>query len=399
MTHIAARMSRFAPSGTMGMIALANQLKAEGREIITLVGGEPSFNTEEPFKQAGIQAIEENFLRYTPGEGIPELRKAISEKFKRENGLDYPAKQVIVAPGTKPLLTAAMMALADAGDEVIIPAPYWVSYPEIARIAGCEPVFVDCDPKAGFRLQPAALEAAITPRTRILLLCSPNNPTGAVYSQADLDGLVEVLLRHPEIWVVTDEIYEHVIFDGRAVPSIGADPRITDRVVTCNGLSKGYAMAGWRMGFAGGPANAMKAIGDIIGHVTGASNSVSQRAALAALTGDQSYIARNNASYQERRDLCAAAINQMPGLRCDIPEGAFYLYVDCSGVIGKTLPNGAVIESDTDFIMGAIEHAGVVMVPGSAFGMGPYFRMSFSMDKALLVTAMERLRRFCNSLV
>ncbi|MBE9607093.1 pyridoxal phosphate-dependent aminotransferase [Acetobacteraceae bacterium H6797] len=391
-------MSRFAPSGTMGMISLANRLKAEGKEIFSLVGGEPSFNTAEDVKAAGIKAIEEDFLRYTPGEGIPELRKAIAAKFK-ESGLDYKPSDIMIAPGTKPLLVAAMMALADLGDEVIIPVPYWVSYPEMARIAGCEPVFVDCDPKTGFRLSPEALEAVITPRTKVLLLNSPNNPTGAIYSEDDLRALITVLKKHPQIWVLTDEIYEHIVYDGRRLVSIAAlDPEIAERTVTCNGLSKGYAMAGWRMGFAGGPSNAMKAIGDLIGHLTGASNSISQRAALEALTGDQSYIAEQVASYCERRDMVAAAINQMPGLSCPVPEGAFYLYVDCSGTIGKKLPNGAVIQSDTDFIMGAIEHAGVVMVPGSTFGMGPYFRMSFSMDKALLERAMEKLRRYCNML-
>ncbi len=400
MTHISARMSQFRPSPTTAMSALVRKLKAEGRNIIGLVSGEPDFPTPENIKEAGIRAITANNLKYTDVDGTPALRRALSAKFKRENGLDYPPDQIVVTSGAKPLLHAALMAMTDPGDEVIIPAPHWVSHPDIARIAGAVPVAVPCPPGTGFRLSPEALEAAITPRTRVLILNSPNNPTGTAYQADDLLALIVVLKRHPDIWVLTDEIYEHIRFDGHASPSIAAlDPAIAERVVTANGFSKGYVMTGWRMGYAGGPAPMMKAIKLLIGQLVGAPSSIAQDAALEALTGDQSFIPRNAAVFQERRDIALQALQQMPGLRCHVPEGAFYLFGDCSGVIGRKQPDGKVIETDEDFVLGAIEHAGVAVVPGSAFGMSPYFRLSYSLDTAQLRIAMERLRRYCNELV
>ena len=399
MTHISARLGQFRPSPTVAMGALVRRLQHEGRSIIGLVGGEPDFATPDNIKQAGIQAIASNNTRYTDVDGTLALREALSLKFRRENGLDYPAGQIVVTSGTKPLLHAALLAMTDPGDEVIIPAPHWVSHPDIARIAGAVPVTVPCPPETGFRLAPEALEAAITPRTRVLILNSPNNPTGTAYQEDDLRAIIAVLKRHPEVWVLTDEIYEHIRFDGHAAPSIAAlDPVFADRVVTANGFSKGYVMTGWRIGFAGGSPAMMRAIRLIIGQLVGSPSAIAQSAAVEALSGDQGFIRENAAVFQERRDIALQALQQTPGLRCHVPEGAFYLFADCSGVIGRTQPDGKVIETDEDFVMGAIEHAGVALVPGSAFGLSPFFRLSYSLDTQQLRIAMERLRRYCNEL-
>ena len=399
MTQISARLGQFRPSPTAAMSALVRKLRAEGRDIIGLVGGEPDFATPDPIKQAGIRAINGNETRYTDVGGTPALRRAISAKFKRDNGLDYPPDQIVASSGTKPLLHAALIAMTDPGDEVIIPAPHWVSHPDIVRIAGAVPVAVPGDPAAGFRLAPEALEAAITPRTRVLILNSPNNPTGSAYQEDELRALADVLKRHPKVWVLTDEIYEHIRFDDRPVPSIAAvDKDMAERTVTANGLSKGYVMTGWRIGFAGGPAAMMKAIQLIIGQLVGPPNAIAQAAAIEALDGDQGFIAENARVFQERRDIALQVLQQTPGLRCHVPEGAFYLYADCSGTIGKTRPDGRVIETDEDFVTGSIEHAGVALVPGTAFGLSPYFRLSYSLETAQLRTAMDRLRRYCNKL-
>ena len=399
MTHISTRMGQFRPSPTIATSELVRRLRAEGRDIIGLVGGEPDFATPDSIKQAGIRAIEMNNTRYTDVDGTPALRQALSEKFKRENNLDYAPDQIVVTNGTKPLLHAALMAMTDPGDEVIIPAPHWVSHPDITRIVGAVPISVPCPPETGFRLDPAALEAAITPRTRALILNSPNNPTGTAYTVEDLQGLIAVLKRHPGIWVLTDEIYEHIRFDGVAVPSIAAlDPEIAERTVTANGFSKGYVMTGWRVGFAGGPRPMMKAIKLLIGQLIGSPGAIAQAAAVEALQGPQDFLATNAAVFQERRDIALQILQQSPGLRCHVPEGAFYLFADCSGVIGRTMPNGRVIETDTDFVHGMIEAGGVAVVPGSAFGLSPFFRMTYSLDTGQLRTAMERIRRFCNDL-
>ena len=399
MTHVSARMGQFRPSPTGETSALVRRLKSEGRDIIGLVGGEPDFATPANIKLAGIRAIETNQTRYTDHDGTQALKQALSGKFKRENGLDYAPGQIVISSGTKPLLHAALLAMTDPGDEVVIPAPHWVSHPDITRIAGAVPVSVPCPPETGFRLPPAALEAAITPRTRALILNSPNNPTGTTYSEADLRGLVEVLKRHPDIWVLTDEIYEHIRFDGHATPSIAAlDPDMYGRTVTANGFSKGYVMTGWRVGFAGGPAPMMKAISLLVGQLVGSPSAIAQAAAVEALEGPQEFLADNAGVFQERRDIALRILQQTPGLRCHVPEGAFSLFADCSGALGRTLPDGKVIESDTDFVHGAIEHAGVAVVPGSAFGLSPFFRLSYSTDTDQLRTAMERLRRFCNEL-
>ena len=399
MTQVSARMGQFRPSPTVATSELVRRLRAQGRDIIGLVGGEPDFATPANVKQAGIHAIETNNTRYTDVDGTPALRQALSDKFKRENGLDYAPDQIVVTNGTKPLLHAALMAMTDPGDEVMIPAPHWVSHPDITRIVGAVPVSIPCPAETGFRLDPRALEAAITPRTRVLILNSPNNPTGTVYSMDDLQGLIAVLKRHPDIWVLTDEIYEHIRFDGVPVPSIAAlDPEIAERTVTANGFSKGYVMTGWRVGFAGGPRPVMKAIKLLVGQLLGSPGAIAQAAAVEALNGPQAFIGENAVIFQERRDIALRSLQQSPGLRCHVPEGAFYLFADCTGVVGRTMPDGKTIETDTDFVHGMIEHGGVAVVPGSAFGLSPFFRMTYSLDTGQLRTAVDRIRRFCNEL-
>jgi aspartate aminotransferase len=399
MGQLAHRVAQFAPSGTLTMGALAHRLAAQGREIISLSSGEPDFPTADNIKEAGIRAIRDNATKYTASDGTPDLKRAIAHKLAADNDLDYPLDQIAVANGTKPILLAAMLALTDPGDEVIVPAPYWVSYPEIARIAGASPVLVPCQASAGFRLQPEALEAAITERTRVLVITSPHNPTGTVYRREDMAALVPVLLRHPRVWVLTDEIYEHIYYDGGKPVSFAAiDHRLSERIVVINGFSKGYVMTGWRQGFAAGPRHAIQAMVSILGNIAGAPNSISQAAAIEALLGEHSYLRDNVDVFRQRRDLAVAALNQMPGITCSPPEGTFYLFASCRGVLGRRAPDGTVIATDGDFVHAAAAHAGVVMVAGSAFGLSPYFRLSYALDTDLLKVALDRLRQFCNAL-
>ena len=370
MTQTSARLGQFRPSPTVSMSALVRKLRAEGRDIIGLVGGEPDFATPEPIKQAGIRAIQNNETRYTDVDGTPALRRAIVRQVQaRERpGLHARADRRLQRH-------QAVAARRPAGHDrsgrrgdhpraaLGLPPRHRAHRRRRPRLRA------RATPKRGFRLAPEALEAAITPRTRVLILNSPNNPTGTAYQADELLALAAVLKRHPEIWVLTDEIYEHIRFDDRPVPSLAAlDPEMKERTVTANGLSKGYVMTGWRIGFAGGPAAMMKAIQLIIGQLVGPPNAIAQAAAIEALDGDQGFIADNARIFQERRDIALQILQQTPGLRCHVPEGAFYLYADCSGTIGKTLPDGKVIETDEDFVLGSIEHAGVALVPGAAFG-------------------------------
>lgn len=399
MATLGNRIRQLTPSATMNMTAMAERMRTDDEDVIGLVGGEPDFDTADNVKEAGIAAIRANITRYPPSNGREDLRRALSLKLRRDNNLDYPPDQILVSSGVKPLINAALMALADPGDEVIVPVPYWVSFPEIVRLAGLDPVFVICPASSGFRLRAKDLEAAITPRTRALILNSPNNPTGAVYREAELRALLEVLLLYPDVWILADEIYEDICYlDQRPVSFAALDPRIAPRVITINGFSKGYAMAGWRLGFAAGPMPAIDAMLTVIGHITGACTSISQVAGAEAVNGDRSYLEKNARSYRARRDMAVAAINQMPGLSCQTPDGAFFLWVDCAGTIGRRTLGGKVIQSDEDFLAGAIEHAGVVMLPGSPFGMSPYFRMSYSIDPTILRKALDRLRAYCDAL-
>jgi aspartate aminotransferase len=400
MGRLALRTNGFEPSGTLAMGALARRLRSEGRDIISLAAGEPDFHTAENIKAAGIRAIRDNNTKYTPSDGTTALKQALSRKLREDNGLDYAPEQILVASGTKPILLAAMLALTDPGDEVIIPAPYWVSYPQIARIVGAIPVFAACQAEFGFRLQPAALEAAITPRSRVLILNTPHNPTGAVYNAEDFAKLMPVLLRHPDLWIVTDEIYEHVCYGGAKAMSLAAvDPRIAARTVTTNGFSKSYVMTGWRLGFAAGDLPVIRTMADLLGNIAGPPSSISQAAAVEALEGDRTFLQTNAKSFQHRRDITVAALNQMPGISCFAPEGTFYVFASCAGVLGRRAPDGALIASDADFVRSAAEHAGVVMVPGAAFGASPCFRISYALDATLLETGLDRLRRFCNTIV
>jgi aspartate aminotransferase len=399
MATLGNRIRRLTPSATMSMTDVAERMRANNADIIGLVGGEPNFNTADNIKEAGIAAIRANITRYPPTNGREDLRRALSQKLRRDNGLDYPPDQILVSSGTKPLINAALMALADPGDEVIVPVPYWVSYPEIVRLAGLDPVFVTCPASSGFRLRAQDVAAAITPRTRALILNSPNNPTGAVYREAELRSILEVLLLHPDVWILTDEIYEDICYlDKRPTSFAALDPRIAERVITINGFSKGYAMAGWRLGYAAGPKPAIDAMLTVIGHLQGACTSISQVAGVEAVTGNRSYLETNARFYRARRDTAVAAINQIPGLSCQTPDGAFFLWGDCAGTIGRRTPSGKIIQSDDDFVAGAMEHAGVIMLPGSPFGMSPYFRISYSVDPAILRKAFDRLGAYCASL-
>jgi aspartate aminotransferase len=399
MTLVAQRLQRIAASPTLAMTKLSFELKAQGRSIITLSQGEPDFHTEPHVAEAGIQAIRENRTKYTAVDGMPGYKQAIIRKFARDNGLHFTPEQVIVSSASKTILFNAALALIDPGDEAIIPAPYWVSYPDIVAAAEGVPVFVDCAQDDGFRLQPQALEAAITPRTKLLILCSPCNPTGAVYREQDFRALAEVLARHPRVVVMVDEIYEHLVYDGLKSPSFAAcAPELQDRIITVNGMSKGYAMTGWRLGFAGGPKEVIRAIATMQSQNTSSPNEISQLAAIAALDGPQDFIARNQRLFQERRDVAVAMLNAIAGLHCRTPEGAFYIFCSCAGVIGKRAPGGQRIESDTDFVYALLEHEGVAAVPGAAFGASPFFRISYALSLQTMQEAVRRIQRFCEAL-
>jgi len=399
MTFVAQRLGRIAASPTLAMTKLSFELKAQGRDIITLSQGEPDFHTEPHVAEAGIEAIRQKQTKYTAVDGMPEFKRAIAEKFRRDNGLSFDKEEIIVSSASKTILFNAALAVVNPGDEVLVPAPYWVSYPDIARIAEGVPVYVACRQEDGFRMQPAALEAAITPRTRMLILCSPCNPTGAVYSADDLRSLGEVLARHPQVFVMVDEIYEHLVYDGIKSPSFAAcAPQLAGRVLTVNGMSKGYAMTGWRLGFAGGPKKVIQAISAMQSQNTSSPNTISQIAATVALNGPQDFIARNQALFQERRDLAVEMLNAIPGLHCSKPEGAFYIFCRCEGVIGKRTAAGRRIENDSDFVFALLEQEGVAAVQGAAFGMSPFFRISYALSLDTMREAIQRIGRFCASL-
>lgn len=399
MSFVAQRLGRIAASPTLAMTKLSFELKAQGRNIITLSQGEPDFHTEPHVSEAGIRAIRENRTKYTAVDGMPEFKQAIAAKFRRDNGLEFSNDQIVVSSASKTILFNAALAVINPGDEVIIPAPYWVSYPDIARVAEGVPVYVECRQDDGFRMRPEALEAAITPRTRMLILCSPCNPTGAVYSADDLRALGEVLARHPQVFVVVDEIYEHLVYDGLVTPSLAAcAPQLEGRILTVNGMSKGYAMTGWRLGFAGGPRDVIKAIATMQSQNTSSPNEISQIAAIEALNGPQEFIGRNKALFQERRDVAVSMLNAIPGLFCRKPEGAFYIFCSCAGVIGRATPKGMRIATDSDFVFALLDEEGVAAVQGEAFGMSPFFRISYALSLDTMREAITRIGRFCASL-
>lgn len=393
-------LQRIKPSATIGVTQKARELARAGRNVISLGAGEPDFDTPDNIKEAAIRAIREGKTKYTDIDGIPELKEAICAKFKRENGLDYQPNQVNVSPGGKPVIYNAFVATLNPGDEVIVPAPYWVSYPDMALLAGGVPVFVAAGAETGFKLRPADLEKAITPKTRWLIINSPSNPTGAAYTAAELKALAEVLLRHPQVWILTDDMYEHLVFDDFKFATIAAvEPRLYDRTLTMNGVSKAYAMTGWRIGYAAGPQALIKAMAKVMSQSTSNPTSVSQYAAVEALNGPQDFIRERAKVFQARRDLVVSMLNQANGLMCPTPEGAFYVYPSCKGLIGKKTPGGKVIQTDEDFASELLEAEGVAVVHGEAFGLSPFFRISYATSTEILEDACGRIQRFCASLV
>ena len=399
MGFFADTLSSIKPSATIMLTQMARDLKATGKDVISLSVGEPDFDTPDNIKEAAIAAIRRGETKYTPVAGLPELRQAIAQKFKRENGLDYKPSQIIVGTGGKHVLFNALMATLNPGDEVICVAPYWVSYPEMVGLCGGKPVFVEATQANNFRLQPADLERAITPKTKWIILNSPSNPSGAAYSRAELKALTDVLLRHPQVWVLTDDIYEHLTYgDFQFVTPAQVEPNLYERTVTMNGLSKTYAMTGWRIGYVGAPEKLIKAMDTIQGQQTSGTSSISQWAAIEALNGPQDCIPRFKAAFQRRRDLVVSMLNQATGLKCPTPEGAFYVYPSCAGLIGKKTPEGKAIANDEDFVMALLATEGVATVHGSSFGLGPNFRVSYATSDEKLEEACRRIQRFCASL-
>jgi aspartate aminotransferase len=399
MAFLADRLARVKPSPTMAITALATELKAAGRDIIALSQGEPDFDTPENIREAGIAAIRRGDTRYTVFDGRIELKQAICGKFKRENGLDYETSQITVSSGGKQVLYNALVATLSPGDEVVIPAPYWVSYPEMVLLADGNPVPVACSQNNGFKMRPEDLDAAITPKTKWLILNSPSNPSGAAYSEADLRAVADVLLAHPHVWVMTDDMYEHLVYDDFEYRTIAqVEPRLYERTLTVNGVSKAYCMTGWRIGYAGGPKVLIKAMGAIQSNSTANPCSISQAAAIEALTGPQDFIPRNARAFKERRDLVVDRLNRVPGLFCPRPEGAFYVYPSCAGLLGKKTPDGKTIASDEDFARYLLEAEGVAVVHGAAFGLAPHFRISYADSVEVLREACARIEHACRAL-
>ncbi|MCH7865667.1 MAG: pyridoxal phosphate-dependent aminotransferase [Proteobacteria bacterium] len=399
MSFVASRLSLIKPSPTIAVTQKARDLKAAGRDVIGLGAGEPDFDTPPNIIEAGKKAMDDGLTRYTPINGTPELREAIAAKFERQNGLDYSVDEIAVGCGGKQIIFNAMMATLDAGDEVIVPAPYWVSYPDIALLFDGKPVFVECTAENGFKMQPGDLEAVIGPKTRWLILNSPSNPSGAAYTRDELKALADVLMKHGQVWVLTDDIYEHIIYDGFEFSTIAqVEPGLKDRTLTLNGMSKAYCMTGWRVGYAGGPEELIKAMAKVQSQSTTHTSSISQAAAVEGLNGPQDFIQDNNRVFKERRDLVVGMLNQSQGLSCPTPEGAFYVYPSCAGTIGKKTPDGKTIETDEDFVTYILESEGVAAVQGSAFGFSPHFRISYATSTELLEDACQRIQRACGAL-
>ncbi len=399
MPFIADRLSTIKPSPTLAVVKRVSELKAAGRDVIGLGAGEPDFDTPEWIKEAAAAAMKKGQTKYTPVEGTMDLRKAIVEKFKRENDLTYTTDQIIVSTGGKQVLFNALMATVNPGDDVIVPAPYWVSYVDMVELAGGKAVIIPCTANANYKLTPAQLSAAITPKTKWLILNSPSNPTGAAYTETELKALADVLVANPHVYIMADDIYEHLVYDGFKFKTIAPDePKLYDRTLTCNGVSKAYSMTGWRIGYAGGPKELIKAMAAIQGHSTSNASSISQAAALGALTGDQTFLNGWRETYKARRDLVFGLINKCPGLSCPLPEGAFYLYVDCSACMGKYTAGGVKIENDEQFVTQLLETEGVAAVHGAAFGLSPAFRISYATSTEALNDACTRINRFCASL-
>lgn len=399
MTRIAARLDRIKPSPSSMASQRARELKAAGRDIIGLTAGEPDFDTPENVKAAVARAMAAGKTKYTDVGGTPELKAAIADKFRRENGLDYEPNEIIVGNGGKQVIFNALMCTVERGDEVIVPTPYWVSYPDIVLLADGTPVFVPCPPDKGFKLQPEDLERAITPRTRWLILNAPNNPSGAVYSVEELRALAEVLSRHPQVWVLTDDIYEHVLYDGRAFVTLAqAAPELKQRTVTVNGVSKAYAMTGWRIGYAGAPAALVKAMVKLQSQTTGNAAAASQAGAVEALTGPQAIVAERRAIFEARRDVVVDRLSRMPGLSCHRPEGAFYAFPSCTGLLGRAAPDGRRNATSEDLVLHLLDAYDLAVVHGEAYGMPGHLRLSFAASMEQLENGLDRLERACTAL-
>ncbi|MGV7030110.1 pyridoxal phosphate-dependent aminotransferase [Methylobacterium symbioticum] len=399
MGFLADALSRVKPSATIAMTQKARELKASGMDVISLSVGEPDFDTPDHIKEAAIDAIRRGETKYPPVSGIVPLREAIVRKFKRENGLDYKPSQTIVGTGGKHVIYNALLATLNPGDEVVIPRPYWVSYPEMVALAGGTAVFAETDMANAFKLQPEELERVITPKTKWIILNSPSNPSGAAYSHAELKALTDVLMRHPHVWVLTDDMYEHLTYgDFAFVTPAQVEPGLYERTLTMNGVSKAYAMTGWRIGYAAGPEHLIKAMDFIQGQQTSGATTIAQWAAVAALDGTQEHLARFRAAFQERRDLVVSMLNQATGLKCPMPEGAFYVYPSCAALIGRKTEAGKTIETDEDFVTELLQTEGVAAVHGSAFGLGPNLRISYATSNTALEEACTRIQRFCASL-
>jgi aspartate aminotransferase len=396
---LAESLNRIQPSPTIAVTTKARELKAAGRDVIGLGAGEPDFDTPDNIKEAAIAAIRRGETKYTAVEGIPELRDAIAKKFKRENNLDYKPSQTFVSPGGKSIIYNCLLATLNPGDEVIVPAPYWVSYPDIALLGGAKPVIVECSLESGFRLTPEALEKAITPRTKWLIFNQPSNPTGACYTSQQLKGLTDVLMRHPEVWVLTDDMYEHLVYGGFKFRSVAEiEPGLYERTLTMNGVSKAYAMTGWRIGYCAGPEALIKAMAKLQSQSATNACSISQWASVEALNGPQDFIPAFQKLFEERRDLVVSMLNQASGIECPKPEGAFYVYPTIRQLIGKKTEKGKVIASDGDFAAELLEAEGVAVVHGAAFGLSPFFRISYATSNSALEEACKRIQRFTASL-
>lgn len=400
MSIVANRLSRIKPSPTLAVSSKAAELKAAGKDIIGLGAGEPDFDTPDFVKDGAKAAMDAGKTKYTAVDGTSELKDAIIAKFKRDNDLDYTRDNITVGTGGKQVLYNALMASVNPGDEVIIPAPYWVSYPDMTLLAEGEPVIVECSSENDFKLQPADLEAAITDKTKWLILNSPSNPTGSAYSWDEMRALTDVLVKYPHVYVMSDDMYEHLVYDGfEFCTPAQVEPALKDRTLTCNGVSKSYAMTGWRIGYAGGPAELIKAMRKIQSQSTSNPSSISQAAALAALEGDQSFLQERNNAFKERRDLVVKMLNDIDGISCHTPEGAFYIYASCAGCMGKQTPDGKTLETDEDFVTYLLESVGVAAVHGAAFGLSPYFRVSYATSNEALTQACERIAQACEVLI
>ena len=400
MAFIADQIMRIKPSATIAVTDKARALKAAGRDVIGLGAGEPDFDTPDNIKEAAIKAIRDGkAAKYTAVDGIAELKAAVSSKFKRENELDYKPSQIIIGTGGKQVLYNALIATLNPGDEVIIPAPYWVSYPDMVLLANGTPVEVLTTMESGYKMKPADLEKAITPKTKWIIFNSPSNPTGAAYTRDELKAITDVLVRHPHVHVMSDDMYEHLVYDDfKFYSPAQLEPRLYERTLTVNGVSKAYCMTGWRIGYAGGPEKLIKTMAMIQSQSTSNPTAVAQWAAVEALNGPQDFIAKHNKIFKERRDLCVSMLNQARGIQCPKPEGAFYVYPSCTGAIGKTAPTGKKLANDEDFVTELLEAEGVAVVQGTPFGVGPAFRISYATATSALEEACTRIQRFCGNL-